>query len=119
MTFARAVWRGQRVGTVTRVTAWTVHVSARPSPAAPKGRRRISACRPLLPGGFMSDIEDLCESLLGMPIDKAQELYGRSGWIIRCVKKDGREREAKSNVVPTRINVETVDGLITKVRNVA
>jgi hypothetical protein len=67
----------------------------------------------------MSDIEELCESLIGMPIDEAKELYGRSGWIIRCVKKEGREREAKSNFAPTRINVETVDGLITKVRNVA
>jgi hypothetical protein len=67
----------------------------------------------------MSDIEVEAKLLIGMPIDKAKDLFGRSGWTVRCVNEDGHEREAKTNYVPTRINVETINGLISKVRGVA
>lgn len=66
----------------------------------------------------MDDIDLTTEALRGMPLDKAKELYGRSGWLVRCVKADGKARVVTRDVMPTRLNVETENGVITKVRNV-
>lgn len=65
-----------------------------------------------------NDIGAGTEALIGMPLDKAKDLYARSGWIVRCVKADGRSRMVQQDVMPTRINVETEKGVITKVLSV-
>lgn len=64
----------------------------------------------------MSEQDIEASHLIGMTIEYAKNLYGRSGWIIRCVNRDSKELIVTQNLVPNRINVETVDGVITKVR---
>lgn len=64
------------------------------------------------------DLEMNAPHLIGMTIDKARDLYGRCGFTVRCIKADGTDRVVTGDVMPTRINVETENGVITKVRNV-
>lgn len=63
----------------------------------------------------MADDEIIAEHLIGMTLQKARDLYGRSGWTIRCVKADGKSRLVTQNVMPNRLNVETEKDIITKV----
>lgn len=58
------------------------------------------------------------ESLIGMPLEKAKDLLGLSGWMVRCVNADGEAKFVTQDVMPTRINVSTVGSLITKVHRV-
>jgi len=65
-----------------------------------------------------SAIEIDTAAIVGWELQKAKDLFGLSGWLVRCVSADGKERFVTQDVMPTRINVETVGGVITKVRSI-
>ena len=64
------------------------------------------------------DAGNIAENLIGMELQKAKDLFGRSGWIVRCLKKDGKDKIVTLEARPSRINVETEKGIIVKVISV-